>query len=378
MLLKISHIHDAHEPRYVVLEDDRVYIISGGRGDIVLADSTVANPHAKLTLSNGTIVVENLRGSHGTFVDEEPIGAEPTPVELAQWIRVGETLLQLTPGERIPAANPDEIREPTVDEAAFLTTLRANPADDETRLVYADWLEARGYPIGARYLRLELEGEIDYERSELVGRAITITDEAWRSIVSRGRIGGCVVPHCPRRWHRLERGDRSRSCATCKRTVRYCTTIDEVARCGQAHTLVVIDAALSRREAAHVFAHGHHGPGEYCDWDHAGGADALFRTVDGDDEIDTLDRELPDEPPLDNVNHAGDTDEMAAVDPAAMVDPIAAIVPTAAIVPATASPTAIDSEITDSTPTIEAADGRVETEATGDVTDKVTAAPDDE
>lgn len=34
------------------------------------------------------------------------------------------------------------------DEAAFLATIRANPADDLPRLVFADWLEERGEPRG--------------------------------------------------------------------------------------------------------------------------------------------------------------------------------------------------------------------------------------
>jgi uncharacterized protein (TIGR02996 family) len=42
------------------------------------------------------------------------------------------------------------------DEQGFLETLATNPADDVTRLVYADWLDERGDPRG-RYLRLEME-----------------------------------------------------------------------------------------------------------------------------------------------------------------------------------------------------------------------------
>jgi uncharacterized protein (TIGR02996 family) len=40
------------------------------------------------------------------------------------------------------------------DEAAFLAALRANPADDTTRLVYADWLDEHGELAKAEYLRL--------------------------------------------------------------------------------------------------------------------------------------------------------------------------------------------------------------------------------
>jgi uncharacterized protein (TIGR02996 family) len=41
------------------------------------------------------------------------------------------------------------------EEQGFLATLAADPTDEETRLVYADWLEDRGHP-GADYLRTEL------------------------------------------------------------------------------------------------------------------------------------------------------------------------------------------------------------------------------
>jgi uncharacterized protein (TIGR02996 family) len=42
------------------------------------------------------------------------------------------------------------------DELAFLAKIRENPADDMTRLVYADWLEENGDLRGG-FLRLECE-----------------------------------------------------------------------------------------------------------------------------------------------------------------------------------------------------------------------------
>lgn len=43
------------------------------------------------------------------------------------------------------------------DEAAFLETLKANPADDTARLVYADWLDEHEQPQKAAYLRLVVD-----------------------------------------------------------------------------------------------------------------------------------------------------------------------------------------------------------------------------
>jgi len=43
------------------------------------------------------------------------------------------------------------------DEAAFLEALKAHPADDTARLVYADWLDERNREVEAEYLRLTAE-----------------------------------------------------------------------------------------------------------------------------------------------------------------------------------------------------------------------------
>lgn len=43
------------------------------------------------------------------------------------------------------------------EELAFLNVLRANPEDDTTRLVYADWLDEHGDSERAAYLRLLVE-----------------------------------------------------------------------------------------------------------------------------------------------------------------------------------------------------------------------------
>jgi len=73
------------------------------------------------------------------------------------------------------------------DEAAFLDALKANPADDLTRLVFADWLDDRDEPQKAQYLRAVVDltrlsgGTPEY--TEAAGRLYTAcrrTDPAWR------------------------------------------------------------------------------------------------------------------------------------------------------------------------------------------------------
>jgi hypothetical protein len=56
--------------RYRVLESGRSYVVSGGAGDIVLADGTVSSPHALLVVEGGGAWVIDLNSATGTFVDE--------------------------------------------------------------------------------------------------------------------------------------------------------------------------------------------------------------------------------------------------------------------------------------------------------------------
>jgi uncharacterized protein (TIGR02996 family) len=65
------------------------------------------------------------------------------------------------------------------DEAAFLKALRENPADDTTRLVYADWLDERGDPR-AEFIRLR------QQHAELTARINELSeqfDPAWLAAV---------------------------------------------------------------------------------------------------------------------------------------------------------------------------------------------------
>jgi uncharacterized protein (TIGR02996 family) len=64
------------------------------------------------------------------------------------------------------------------DEAAFLRTIQANPADTTAKLVYADWLDDHGEPERAEYLRLIAHGTPDEaQKRELESRV----GSRWRS-----------------------------------------------------------------------------------------------------------------------------------------------------------------------------------------------------
>src|SRR4051812_18836685 len=75
------------------------------------------------------------------------------------------------------------------EEEAFLSAIEADPADDTTRLVYADWLEEHGDGLRAEYIRLRLAvraGERGRKRmvARVAGRAGDIDDDWRRRVLS--------------------------------------------------------------------------------------------------------------------------------------------------------------------------------------------------
>jgi uncharacterized protein (TIGR02996 family) len=61
---------------------------------------------------------------------------------------------------------------------AFIDAIAENPDDDTARLVYADWLEARGDPR-AEYLRLEAAWKTQLDRQQEIESHL---DEIYRSL----------------------------------------------------------------------------------------------------------------------------------------------------------------------------------------------------
>jgi uncharacterized protein (TIGR02996 family) len=223
-----------------------IVVIGGGRScDIQLADSTVGGRHLLVTCVGGEVFVEDLRSGEPTFVNDVAI-TEPTRVGYDDMIVLGETAIVLEPSSILP--------EPTVEQAPaqlsqverdFLATLRANPGDDTTRLIYADWLEAEGHRLRAGFIRLELASEARIETSELVAEALRVTDPAWRATVACGDIRHCGHRECPKTWNRLvPHSDFVRGCNVCASDVVYCVIVEDVEECAEERDPAVYDAGL--------------------------------------------------------------------------------------------------------------------------------------
>src|SRR5262249_51186381 len=103
-------------------------------------------------------------------------------------------------------------------DQAFLQAVVADPADDATRLIYADWLEEQGDPR-AHYLRLEVElaavppegDEATEVRDALLGLRSRISPR-WLAVLDQPGVLRAPPTPFPADWWGTDLG-RYRSCA---------------------------------------------------------------------------------------------------------------------------------------------------------------------
>lgn len=162
-----------------------------------------------------------------------------------------------------------------MDENAFLQALLANPADDDLRRVYADWLEERNEPDAdarARFLRLTVEmaaspgsKRAQKARRKRLQKLAAGLDTNWLAVVSRLPIENCPRTRrrerqasqpirfdylCDLRWEDLQStSDRTvRHCGDCKKNVHYCDTIMDAREHAQKGHCIAVDLGIIRRD----------------------------------------------------------------------------------------------------------------------------------
>jgi uncharacterized protein (TIGR02996 family) len=150
-------------------------------------------------------------------------------------------------------------------EAELLRAIGEAPDDDGHRLVYADWLEARGELQRADFLRtlckLALPTVNRKKIPQLQERLVRLSSPAdvlWRALVSRPAIDGCAITFrfkCPKRWTALAPTEQPnvRRCGACERDVHFCGTLEELRARAQAGDCVAFDPALRSRDAFAAF-----------------------------------------------------------------------------------------------------------------------------
>jgi uncharacterized protein (TIGR02996 family) len=158
----------------------------------------------------------------------------------------------------------------------FLAQLLAEPAANDTRLVYADWLEERGDPASAakaEFLRVTVEltagkGPRGWRkaRRRRLQRLAAGLDTDWLAVVSRLAVENCQGKRaeaesrrtypirfdylCDRRWEDLRPTDDPavRFCDGCRHNVYYCDTLNEARGHAWERHCIAVDLGVMRRE----------------------------------------------------------------------------------------------------------------------------------
>jgi uncharacterized protein (TIGR02996 family) len=174
----------------------------------------------------------------------------------------------LPPTLRMPVPDPEP--EAPIDSA----TLARDPVerslidaitsgDEDSRLVYADWLETRGDALRAEFLRLQrkLAGmeptdpsqrDLLKERMQRLGELAPQIDFAWRRLLGRPVVEGCrsVVTDfkCKMDWGSLQPTDRPnvRRCDGCGDNVYYVSTLRAAREQARMGRCIVVDFSQER------------------------------------------------------------------------------------------------------------------------------------
>lgn len=222
---------------------------------IVLAHGNVSKYHARLVQRDGTITVVDLKSTNGTYLNGRQLTA-PTVMRTSDAVYIGDVRIyvrddddeELTGQWTLPAFIA---RDPI--EHQLLMEIAAS--DDAARVVYADWLEARGELARAELLRVQQDivgcGPDDPRFEALAARLRTLagsTDIAWRARVARPAVEGCAVAFelsCPKEWGKMQptADDSVRYCGSCKKHVHYAANAGEAREHAQRGDCVAIDVA---------------------------------------------------------------------------------------------------------------------------------------
>ncbi len=294
MLVSTYHLDDTERARARRQWVDARPILIGRANDchVVLDDPDVADHHLRITSADGGIRVENL--ATAADIEGTPLatGASLVVAE-GRAIRIGGTIVKLrmqaspvvttTPSPPRPSSAPRPATEPPrmtgtwnpppiaridppgnppaplprrpltpprprrevlssdATEQAFIATLRAQPGDASTRMVYADWLEGSGQLAKAELVRLAEYLDTATHR--------TACEIDWRAVVVRTPIERCLHDRCPKHWDALTpagASDFGRACGVCAKRVLFCGELPEVRAAAFDDVPVVFDVALDR------------------------------------------------------------------------------------------------------------------------------------
>ncbi len=80
-----------HEPGMIYDLDDDLVLGRGDHAEIRLEDPFASSRHARIYTQAGTLVLEDLRSTNGTYLNEELLDTTPRPLHPGDHLRIGES-----------------------------------------------------------------------------------------------------------------------------------------------------------------------------------------------------------------------------------------------------------------------------------------------
>jgi uncharacterized protein (TIGR02996 family) len=230
--------------------------------DVVLTAPSIDLRHARVVRREVGFVVHDLDSSFGIWFEGKRI-RQPLVVDRGDVVWIGPYDLSFSGDEDEPGVTPArvvrELDHPI--EMRFLEMIELRPFDDDTRHVYADWLEENGRMQEAEMIRVQIElkslasGE-DPRLHELSARLKLLANGlpiAWRRVVAQPAIERCDLRFelvCPKRWDALRatRSPEVRFCDGCHKHVYYAASVPEAREHARYGRCVAVDPSAPRSE----------------------------------------------------------------------------------------------------------------------------------
>ncbi len=80
-----------HDPGMIYDLDDDLVLGRGDHAEIRLEDPFASSRHARIYTQAGTLVLEDLRSTNGTYLNEELLDTTPRPLRPGDHLRIGES-----------------------------------------------------------------------------------------------------------------------------------------------------------------------------------------------------------------------------------------------------------------------------------------------
>ncbi|MBX3232217.1 MAG: TIGR02996 domain-containing protein [Labilithrix sp.] len=261
-------VEDRRGPRTFTFVKDAVTIGRAPERDLVLEIDRVSRLHAEVRFdrARGAVLLED-RSANGVWRGDERVEG-PYVVRPDDWLTIGSVRIRVQHDdyELGGVAAPEE--------QAFLAALLADPRDDETRLVYADWLEEHGKTAHAEFLRTQVAArgkrkdgpsaaEGFAEASARLAELAPLVEVAWRARVAMAAVQACGEQatgrpgrvafelECTQRWDDMVPTEIEgiRRCTACRKDVAYVTTLEQAYGWAEEGGCVAVDAGISRTAA---------------------------------------------------------------------------------------------------------------------------------